>query len=273
MQKLRILQKPFSDWASKEGLINALKEMIDELGLIETAAITLTTTATAFRSKRAEVAFILNAIQKTMSETKVSIFGADGQFHPLITAYDHPLLMASTNWLATAMAVAHHIPDGVLVDVGEATTNILPFIDGQVIRHGFQDSERLIRGELIYTGVLRTPVCGLVQRVPLKGEWCPVASAVFATTQDVHLLLSNLTPKQCTSPTPDGHPTTRDFSAERLARMVCADAEILSRPNNFDDCAIYRTNTNPPGNRCDYSDHGAHSIARANCSGGQRRFF
>ncbi|MDQ7029088.1 MAG: hydantoinase/oxoprolinase family protein [Ardenticatenia bacterium] len=41
-------------------------------------------------------------------------------------------------------------------------------------------------------------------------------------------MLGNLKPDQCTSPTADNRPATLTFAAERLARVVCADAEMLT---------------------------------------------
>jgi uncharacterized hydantoinase/oxoprolinase family protein len=62
----------------------------------------------------------------------------------------------------------------------------------------------------------------------LWGYWCPVSAELFATAQDVYSLLGYLEPEECTSPTADGRPATPTFAAERLARVVCADAEMLS---------------------------------------------
>jgi probable H4MPT-linked C1 transfer pathway protein len=81
---------------------------------------------------------------------------------------------------------------------------------------------------LLYTGALRTPVMAMVKRVPLWGSWCPAAAEHFATAQDVHVLLGHLTPEQCTSPSADGRPVTPEFAAERLARIVCADIEMMN---------------------------------------------
>jgi uncharacterized hydantoinase/oxoprolinase family protein len=44
---------------------------------------------------------------------------------------------------------------------------------------------------------------------------------------DVHVLLGALPPEDYTGPTPDGRPPTAEFAAERLARVVCADGEML----------------------------------------------
>jgi len=125
--------------------------------------------------------------------------------------------------------VAREVPDCLLADVGSTTTDLIPIAGGQVAARGRNDPERLLRGELLYTGALRTPVCAIVPRVPLWGGWCPVAAELFATAQDVHLLLGSLAAENCTSASADGRPATPEFAAERLARVVCADIDMLGR--------------------------------------------
>ena len=155
-------------------------------------------------------------------------FGVDGRFYPPSEVAKRPLLFAAANWLATGLLVAQHFRDGLLVDIGSTTTDIIPLSAGQVVATGRNDPERLVRGELLYTGVLRTPVFAVVQQVPLWGRWCPVAAEFFATMQDVYLWLERLTPQECTSPTADGRSLSIQFCAERLARVVCADTELLA---------------------------------------------
>jgi probable H4MPT-linked C1 transfer pathway protein len=55
-----------------------------------------------------------------------------------------------------------------------------------------------------------------------------VAAEYFAVSGDVHVLLGDLAPASYTGSTPDGRAPTADFAAERLARVVCADVEMLS---------------------------------------------
>jgi probable H4MPT-linked C1 transfer pathway protein len=99
-----------------------------------------------------------------------------------------------------------------------------------VVARGRTDPERLLSGELVYTGAVRTNVAAVVSSVPLGGGECPVASEYFAVSGDAHVLLGSLDPAEYTCPTPDGRPATREFAAERLARVVCADAEMLGAP-------------------------------------------
>src|SRR5262249_58358665 len=69
----------------------------------------------------------------------------------------------------------------------------------------------------------------IVPRGPRGGGACPVAAEYFAVSGDAHLLRGDLAPAEYTCPTPDGRPATPEFAAERLARVVCADAEMLTR--------------------------------------------
>ncbi len=226
---LQVLQRPFAIWQRRDELPTVLTEMAAQLGPARRIGITMTAELSdVFRTKREGVAFILDAVRTAFPEARLRVFGVDGRFHMLATAYKDPLLVAAANWLATAQIVARSFPTCLLVDVGSTTTDTIPIADGQVVARGRNDPERLVRGELLYTGALRTPICAIVRCVPLWGRWCPVAAEHFATAQDVHLLLGNLTPEQCTSPTADGRPATPVFAAERLARVVCADAEMLA---------------------------------------------
>jgi (4-(4-[2-(gamma-L-glutamylamino)ethyl]phenoxymethyl)furan-2-yl)methanamine synthase len=64
--------------------------------------------------------------------------------------------------------------------------------------------------------------------VPVRGGSCPVASELFAISADVQLILGHLGPAAYTCATPDGRPATVEFARERVARLVCADAEQLA---------------------------------------------
>jgi probable H4MPT-linked C1 transfer pathway protein len=83
-------------------------------------------------------------------------------------------------------------------------------------------------GELVYTGSLRTNVAATVQSIPLRGGVAGVASELFALSADVHLILGHITEKQYTCETADGKRKTMPQAFARLARVVCADTEMLT---------------------------------------------
>lgn len=227
---LRVIQRPFAIWQERDELPGLLAEIASQLGPAECVGVAITAELSdAFRTKKEGIAFVVEALQKTLpGGTRLLVFGTDGRFHEPVTAIKFPLLVAAANWMATASLLARHRSNCLLVDIGSTTTDVIPIADGLVIARGRDDPSRLIHGELLYTGALRTNACAIVQRVPLWGYWCPVSAELFATAQDVYSLLGYLEPEACTSPTADGRPATTTFAAERLARVVCADAEMLS---------------------------------------------
>jgi (4-(4-[2-(gamma-L-glutamylamino)ethyl]phenoxymethyl)furan-2-yl)methanamine synthase len=96
-----------------------------------------------------------------------------------------------------------------------------------VVVQGHTDPERLLSGELVYTGALRTPVEAVARQVPLWGGTAGVSADGFAVMGDAHLWLGRLRPADYTCPTSDGRPPTRDSAGDRLARVVCGDREML----------------------------------------------
>ena len=226
---VRVLSRPFEIWREKDALPGLLRAMRAELGPAGATAVTMTAELSdAFRTKREGVGFVLDAVAGASSGV-VSVFTTAAGFLDVVVARAHPLEVAASNWMATAALVARHAADGLLVDVGSTTADLIPIRDGRVAARGRTDPERLLAGELVYTGAVRTNVAAIVSRVPLWGGTCPVAAEYFAVSGDAHLLRGDLTPDEYTCPTPDGRPATPEFAAERLARVVCADAEMLTR--------------------------------------------
>jgi probable H4MPT-linked C1 transfer pathway protein len=124
------------------------------------------------------------------------------------------------------------------LDIGSTTTDILPVIDGKVCVVGRTDLERLCSGELIFTGALRTNLAAIVQFVPVAGRLCRTASEYFAISGDIHLILGYLRPQDYTCTPPDGQAPSIDSARRRLARLVCADTEMLSS-SEIDTIARY----------------------------------
>jgi probable H4MPT-linked C1 transfer pathway protein len=137
------------------------------------------------------------------------------------------LNFAAANWCATAKLVAETFSTGLFIDTGSTTTDIIPFQDGFVLTFGKNDLDRLISGELIYTGALRTNVAAIVTHVPVKNRMVRICPEYFAISADVHLALGHITSEDYSCETPDGREKTKEFALERLARTICADIELL----------------------------------------------
>jgi probable H4MPT-linked C1 transfer pathway protein len=222
--------------------LDLLAAMLDQLSRDVGAApndrqaVTMTAELSqVFRTKREGVEKILDVVAKTLGE-KTGIFATDGRFLTIAEARQSPLAVAASNWVATAKAVASIYPDAILVDTGSTTTDLIPIVAGRVAALGTTDPERLASGELVYTGVVRTPVEAIANTLPWRGSTIGVSAEGFALTGDVYLWLGQISTEDYTAPTPDRRPATRPFAGERLARVICADRELL-RDDEITDLA------------------------------------
>ena len=62
------------------------------------------------------------------------------------------------NWHATASFISNFFPNCILVYIGSTTTDIIPIKNKEIISKGVSDYQRLKSNELVYLGVLRTPI-------------------------------------------------------------------------------------------------------------------
>jgi probable H4MPT-linked C1 transfer pathway protein len=138
-------------------------------------------------------------------------------------AMRHAPSVASANWHASAVLAARHYQDGLLIDVGTTTTDLIPFRSGAPSVNGYTDGERLTEGELVYTGAVRTPVMAVAQEAPFRGRAQRIAAERFATMADVWRLTGDLPQNADPYPAPDLKGKSREESAARLARMLGRD--------------------------------------------------
>ncbi|MFM9914605.1 MAG: hydantoinase/oxoprolinase family protein [Rhizobacter sp.] len=132
--------------------------------------------------------------------------------------------IASANWLATAQHAAAVFGDGMLIDIGSTTADLIMFADGRVSTSSRSDHDRLASGELAYHGVVRTPLCALAQRIAFRGRLVNVMNEWFATTADVYRMTAELDPAHDQQPSADGQGKDRAATQQRLARMIGLDA-------------------------------------------------
>jgi probable H4MPT-linked C1 transfer pathway protein len=236
---LAVRGRPFELQRAPETLVPLLRELATEVSVgsgrgegaapeATTHAVTMTAELSQmFRTKRDGVAFVLDAVTTAFPFSAVRVFTVDGRFVAVDEARQRPLAVAAANWAATAHAVARHHPDALLVDIGTTSTDIIPIVAGAIVAAGRTDPERLASGELVYTGAVRTPAEAIASHVPLGDTMAGASAEGFALAGDVHVWRGSLAPADYTSPTPDGRVATREFAGERLARVVCADREML----------------------------------------------
>ncbi|QDV46373.1 hypothetical protein Enr13x_62820 [Stieleria neptunia] len=155
-------------------------------------------------------------------------YAVDGQFHSAAWAMEHVDLVAAANWHALAHWVARRFAPqlsggGLLVDIGSTTTDLIPLGDGRIATPSRTDFERLSEGSLVYLGGGRTPVCALVDHLDWQGRPVAVMREVFATMDDVRLLLGYQPSDASDCRSADGKPRDAFHAANRIARMIGLD--------------------------------------------------
>lgn len=221
---------PFELWKTPERLAERLRDALTGFEPFDQAALTMTgELADCFATKREGVEHILAHTTASCSGRPVHVWQTGGEFVSTEVARDIYRLVAAANWHALATWIGRLVPQGntLLIDVGSTTTDIIPLQDGIPVQRGMTDTERLMSGELVYSGCLRTPLAAVLQEVTLQSGPCRLAAEVFATMRDVYLVQGELEADPHDRHTADGRPATQGNSRQRLARMFCADTDEL----------------------------------------------
>lgn len=225
----RYAGRPLPIWREFGRLPEVVREMAAALGPADLHALTMTAElADLFRTKREGVTRTAAAVAAALGGAPLRVWTVNQRFVSLAELEADPLPAAAANWMATAARLAGAAPQALLVDIGSTTADLVPIVDGRVAAAALDDTGRLATGELVYTGVLRTPVCAVAPAVPAGGRLVRLAAEWFAIMADVHLVLGEIGPEEYTCETPDGRPPSLQSSLERLARAACADLESLS---------------------------------------------
>jgi (4-(4-[2-(gamma-L-glutamylamino)ethyl]phenoxymethyl)furan-2-yl)methanamine synthase len=215
-------------WQGLEHLERVIGAVFDRWPLAREAGarhvVTMTGEMVDLFADRAEgVRVLVDTLTRQIGVDTRVFAGAAGWLAPNACA-DSWREVASANWLATAQWVASRVKDALLVDIGSSTTDIVPIVAGRVVARGCNDASRLVSGELVYQGVVRTPLCGVAHRIDFRGEHANVMNEWFATTADVYRLTGELWPSHDQHPSADNGPKTEAASRMRIARMIGRDA-------------------------------------------------
>lgn len=225
------VSQPFPLWENSRQLADALRGLLALVPRVDHIAATMTgELADCFNTKAQGVTYILNALSVAADGRHTRVYLTNGKLVSLQIAMKQPLLAAASNWHALASFAGRYVAEGagLLVDVGSTTCDLIPLVDGQPVTIGKTDPNRMINGELIYTGVQRAPVCAVTQLVPWRGRKCPLAHEMFATMWDAYLTLGDLPEEPMSTFTADRRPATKAAARDRLARSICADREMFS---------------------------------------------
>jgi (4-(4-[2-(gamma-L-glutamylamino)ethyl]phenoxymethyl)furan-2-yl)methanamine synthase len=208
-------------------------------------ALTMTGELSDVFNDRADgVAYLVELMQRVTAGQTLRVYAGSFGFLDPDDAKNRTLEVASANWHATAALTARRHKDALLVDVGTTTTDLIPIKAGAVAARGATDAERLTEGELLYTGVVRTPVMAVAHSAAFKGRVQRIAAERFATMADVWRLTGDLPDDADPYPSADQRGKSGPESAARLARMLGRDeseAELgawVALARYFADCQL-----------------------------------
>ena len=217
-------------WSNNDDLSHVLIELIEKICPVsEIDAVGISMTAElvdAYDTKKEGVLDVVRKCEETFT-CPIAYVGVDGMLSKE-EIEKTPLKAAAANWIATAQIATLISDNCIFIDTGSTTTDIIPIRDAKECAIGKSDFDRSATGELVYTGTLRTNLASFLDKVELNGKEYRVASELFAQTADVYMVLDLITEKDYICDTFDGEGKSKMDCARRIARVVCADLEMLS---------------------------------------------
>ncbi len=213
-------------WQKKDHLEDCLTKFKEDYHVDVVVATTTAELSDGYKSKREGILDITKKVMNIFEGQTVKFVTFQGlKDYEYVT--NNPLEMAAANWIATTQLISKIKDNCIFMDMGTTTTDIIPIKNRKEAATGHSDLERLCSGELVYTGMLRTNVATITHEIPVNNNVATVSSELFATTADVHLILNNITRNEYTCPTSDDEDKIPTSCKRRLARVVCADLDML----------------------------------------------
>ena len=233
---LQVLQEACPLWRGLDVLALAIDEVLAKLNLSLNAhqtslhAITMTgELADIFSDRHDGVIQIVQLIEAKLTALPTSqqtlYFAGVAGLIKFEQVAQYTAQIASANWLASAFYAATQYHQALFIDMGSTTTDLMVIADDKPQYVGLTDAARLKSGELVYTGMIRTPLMAVAQHIAFAGKVSFVTAEHFATMADVYRLTGHLDEAEDMCETADGQGKTLADSARRLARMVGHDVQ------------------------------------------------
>jgi len=94
--------------------------------------------------------------------------------------------LMSMNWHAIGKLCEKKIKDSIIIDFGSTTTDFICIKNFRLINQGFNDFERINNNELIYKGLIRTPLFGIKDKIKFKKKKYNLIPEFFSDMSDVY---------------------------------------------------------------------------------------
>lgn len=233
----QVLQVPCALWRGLQELETAIDVVLNTFPTKPVLhAVTMTgELVDLFANRKAGVQSISRVMDAKLSGVKQFYAGAlNADFSGFVALKDvdqHWQHIASTNWLASAsftgkqLQKLQNVQHGLLIDIGSTTSDFVLLENNRPACVGFTDASRMQSEELVYTGVIRTPLMAVAQKIRFKNTVTSVAAEYFSTTADVYRLTGDSHAADDMAETADGQEKTQLASARRIARMIGHDVD------------------------------------------------
>ena len=152
-------------WINIKNLNKSILKIKKQLGRSDYHAITMTAELSdIFKNRIKGTKKIINILCEVLSEKKTFFYSNAKPFLKKKEALKKTNNINSMNWHATASFISNFFPNCILVDIGSTTTDIIPIKNKEIISNSVSDYQRLKSNELIYLGVLRTPIQAVIKK-------------------------------------------------------------------------------------------------------------
>lgn len=224
---LHVVQFPCALWRGIAELEIAFSAALTRLPLPLNSVHAVTMTGElvdAFTDRQQGVERILRCVSSQLPFVSTHIYAGQAGWLSIPAAITQWQDVASMNWHASARFAASQIKEGLFIDIGSTTCDIIALSQNTIQPRGLSDYDRQRHRELVYTGAIRTPLMSIADAAPLQGVTVPLSAEWFATTADIWLLLNKLSADNIQDASADNQPWDKTHAQRRLARMLSTDA-------------------------------------------------
>ena len=126
--------------------------------------------------------------------------------------------VSSMNWLAPAIFLKGKVKNAILIDFGSTTTDITIIQNHHLSNLGYTDFDRLKNSELVYTGIVRTPIFSLSNSLLIEGIRLRIIPEQFSNMADIYRISDSLPKNVDLFSTMDKKDKSKISSLKRVSR-------------------------------------------------------
>lgn len=214
---------PLQLWKSLEPLKKLINDIYDKYSHRYTIINGLTMSGEmcdSFNNREEGVKKILSLFNRGSS--KNYIYTSKHGIVPM-NKYKNCKYIASMNWHIIASYVKNIYKNVIAIDLGSTTTDIILIKNYKCINQRIDDHTGLKSSELIYTGVLRTPIFSVVKSISYNRQIYNLIPENYATMADIYRVLGVIGSQEDYSTTADGRSKSQLNSFMRVSRLLGLD--------------------------------------------------